>query len=310
MTSPEATTGITATALAPEPGAVNGWGGGPRAPVELVRPTDLESLSATVAGWRGQRVGAIARGLGRSYGDAAQLHSGLVIDMTRLRAFDLDPAAGVVTAQAGVMIAELLDALVPRGWIVPVVPGTQYVTVGGAIASDIHGKNHGTAGTFGSHVEALGLLRANGELIELAPGAEDRLFEATLGGMGLTGVIVWARIALRRVDGSTLSVDTDRAAGLEQALALLAEPGGAHRVAWLDLLGRKRGRGIVTRADHIGGGAERPSHGQAAGEDPAALARDPAPSPRRGGVQRVPLPHLAASRARTGAGLRQPHVPP
>jgi decaprenylphospho-beta-D-ribofuranose 2-oxidase len=135
--------------------------------------------------------------------------------------------------------------------MVAVVPGTQHVSVGGAIASDIHGKNHGTAGTFGSHVEALSLLTADGQLRELAPGTPGSLFEATLGGMGLTGVIVDARIRLRPVSRALLAVDTDRVRSIDDALAALQAPGGAYRVAWLDLLCSRPGRGIVTRAEHI-----------------------------------------------------------
>jgi decaprenylphospho-beta-D-ribofuranose 2-oxidase len=187
--------------------------------------------------------------MGRAYGDAAQLTGGLVLDLTALKQVDLDRAGGTVTAQAGVTIGELLDRVVPAGWIVPVVPGTQHVTVGGAIASDIHGKNHGTAGTLGSHVQAIGLLTAAGELLELEPGDPDGLFAATLGGMGLTGIIVWARIVLAPANRALLSVDTDRAEDLDHALALLSQPGGPHRVAWLDVLGPRAGRGVVTRAE-------------------------------------------------------------
>jgi decaprenylphospho-beta-D-ribofuranose 2-oxidase len=137
--------------------------------------------------------------------------------------------------------------------MVPVVPGTQHVSVGGAIASDIHGKNHGAVGTFGSHVEALGLLTASGETLELTPG--DELFGATLAGMGLTGVIVWARLRLAPVSSPFLSVDTDSVSGVDGALDALRAAGGPHRVAWLDLLGRRPGRGIVTRAEHLPGAA-------------------------------------------------------
>ena len=108
--------------------------------------------------------------MGRSYGDAAQVAGGLVIETTGLNGIELDAEHGTVTAQAGVTIGELLVKVVPAGWMVPVVPGTQHVTVGGAIASDIHGKNHGTAGTFGTYVEAISLLRSDGELVELQPG--------------------------------------------------------------------------------------------------------------------------------------------
>jgi decaprenylphospho-beta-D-ribofuranose 2-oxidase len=188
--------------------------------------------------------------MGRSYGDAAQISGGLVIETTALKRIELDAGRGAVTAQAGATIGELLREAVPAGWMVPVVPGTQHVTVGGAIASDIHGKNHGTAGTFGTHVEAISLLRSDGELVELVPGEADGLFEATLGGMGLTGIVVSARIKLRPVRSATLSVDTERVASLDDALAALSEPGGPYRVAWLDLLCSSPGRGVVTRAEH------------------------------------------------------------
>ena len=234
-------------ANAPAPTVLRGWGGGPGASATVLAPRDEDALRAALAG---ASSGALARGLGRSYGDAAQLAGGLVLEMTRLKRHELDPHTGTVTAQAGVTIGELLEALVPLGWMVPVVPGTQHVTVGGAIASDIHGKNHGTAGTFGSHVRALGLLRSDGELQVLERGADRRLLAATLGGMGLTGVIVWAQIAMRPVRGPLLSVDSDRVASLDEALDALSKPGGPHRVAWLDLLGPGV-RGIVTRAEHV-----------------------------------------------------------
>jgi decaprenylphospho-beta-D-ribofuranose 2-oxidase len=193
--------------------------------------------------------------MGRSYGDAAQLSGGLVVDTRELRRLELDPTRGTVTAQAGVTIGELLAASVPAGWMVPVVPGTQHVSVGGAIASDIHGKSHGVAGTFSRHVEALGLLTAAGETLELGP--EDELFLATAGGMGLTGAILWARIAMLRVGGPLLAVDTDRVEGLDQALSVLSSPGGPYRVAWLDLLGSGI-RGVVTRAEHVSEPDSRP----------------------------------------------------
>ena len=238
------TTSVHNSAAPPQPGRLRGWGGGPGVRALITAPRGIEAARNAVQTAPGS--GAIPRGMGRSYGDAAQLADGLVIDMTRMKGFQLEERLGTVRAQAGVTIGELLDVLVPAGWMLPVVPGTQHVTVGGAIASDIHGKSHGVDGTFGSHVRALGLLTADGEIHELGP--ESDLFAATLGGMGLTGVIVWARIALRRITSSLLGVDTDRAASLDDALALLAEPGGRYRVAWLDLLGSGSGRGVVTRA--------------------------------------------------------------
>jgi decaprenylphospho-beta-D-ribofuranose 2-oxidase len=207
--------------------------------------------------------------MGRSYGDAAQISGGLVIETTRLKQVELDAERGTVVAQAGVSIGELLRKVVPAGWMVPVVPGTQHVTVGGAIASDIHGKNHATAGTFGTHVESISLLRADGELVELRPGTGDGQFEATVGGMGLTGVIIDARIKLTRIRGAMLAVDSDRVRCLDDALAALRAPGGPHRVAWLDLLSAGPGRGVVTRAEQI----DAPGEGAAVLRSRAAVPR-------------------------------------
>lgn len=261
------------------PTRLHGWGGGHSVATRLLRPWTEAELEAAVGLCQG---GAIARGMGRSYGDAAQLSAGLVLDTTRLKGFELDPVDGTVTARAGVTLGELLASLVPAGWIVPVLPGTQHVTVAGAIASDIHGKNHGTAGTFGTYVQALGLLTADGVVRELDAASDDGLLAATIGGMGLTGVIVWARIALRPVTSPFLSVDTDRARDLDHALQLLSAPGGPHRVAWLDLLGARPGRGVVTRAEHVDGmlrGAE-------VGEEATTTARATVPPLWPGGLLR------------------------
>jgi decaprenylphospho-beta-D-ribofuranose 2-oxidase len=238
---------------APEPVRLRGWAGGPGTLGWRLRPERPEAVHAALETlWRTPSIwpGALPRGMGRSYGDAAQLTGGLVLDTTRLKGSELDAAEGTVTAGAGVTLGELLAQLVPTGWMVPVVPGTQHVSVGGAIAGDIHGKNHGSAGTFGGHVAALGLLTSAGEEIVLKPG--EPLFDATLGGMGLTGVILWASIRLAPVSSPFLSVDTDRVGDLDGALAALRAPGGPYRVAWLDVLGPGRtARGIVTRAEHL-----------------------------------------------------------
>jgi decaprenylphospho-beta-D-ribofuranose 2-oxidase len=240
------------------PGAISGWGGGPRATVTLARPETPETLRGALAPESGSlagrlREGAIARGMGRSYGDAAQLTDGLVLETTALRAFELDRDRGIVTAQAGATLGQLLAALAPAGWTLPTVPGTQHVSVGGAVASDVHGKNHGAVGSFGAHVLALGLLTAAGEVVEVTPQSDRELLEATIGGMGLTGVILWAQIKLRRLTSPSLSVDIERVSSLDETLTALEAPGGPHRVAWLDLLGRRPVRGVVTRADHLVG---------------------------------------------------------
>jgi decaprenylphospho-beta-D-ribofuranose 2-oxidase len=228
---------------------VSGWGGRDRARVRVVRVASIEQARAAVVD--APVHGAIARGMGRSYGDAAQLASGLVLDTTPLSGFELDRAAGVLRAEAGATLGALLTALTGTGWILPVVPGTQHVTIGGAVASDIHGKNHAVAGTFGAHVLSLGLLTADGDVLELTRRQNADLLAATIGGMGLTGVILWAAIKLCRLPSPWLAVDIDRVRGLDDALAILDSPGGRHRVAWLDLLGSDLVRGVVTRADHV-----------------------------------------------------------
>ncbi len=225
--------------------------------------------------------------MGRSYGDAAQRWGGLAVSSAGLRELTLDPVAGIARVGAGVLLTELLRAAAAQGWIVPVVPGTQFITVGGAIASDIHGKNHGSAGTFGAHVRTLGLLTADGELRDLTPA--DPLFSATIGGMGLTGVIVSAQIALAPAPAPLLAVDTDRVDSLDDAFSALRADGGPHRVAWLDLLSRRGPRGVVTRARMVSSAAD------GGGPMPAAAATTPV---------RLAVPPVIPSGALTPAVIR------
>jgi FAD/FMN-containing dehydrogenase len=203
----------------------------------------------------------LAYACGRSYGDSCLNDGGLVLDvrgLDRLIAFDED--RGLLRCEAGVTLADILALMVPRGWFLPVVPGTRWVSVGGAIANDIHGKNHHRAGTFGAHVTRLELLRSTGERIVCAPG--DRLFHATVGGLGLTGLILWAEIRLKRIPGPGITMERIRFAGLDGFFELAAED---HRyeytVAWVDCLarGRRLGRGIYMRGDHARMGGAAPS---------------------------------------------------
>lgn len=194
--------------------------------------------------------GVIARGLGRSYGDAAQNAGGLVIDLTGLdRVLVIDCEAATVTVEAGISLDHLMRRLLPLGLWIPVLPGTRQVTVGGAISADVHGKNHHVAGSFGNHVSTLTLVTADGQERDLAP--TDPLFRATLGGMGLTGVITRATLRLARVDTAYVCVDTDRVDDLDQLMALLEAGDGAYpyTVGWFDSIsrGRRTGRAVVSR---------------------------------------------------------------
>jgi FAD/FMN-containing dehydrogenase len=196
--------------------------------------------------------GVLARGLARSYGDAAQNAGGLVLDMTTAdRILDVDLAAGEVEVEAGISLDRLMNLFVPMGLFVPVTAGTRYVTVGGAIAADIHGKNHHIAGSFSQHVRWLDLLTADGQVRRVSPESDPDLFWATAGGMGLTGVILRARVQMKPIESSRTLVDTDRTPDLDSLMTLLSETDHLYdySVAWIDCVakGRRMGRSVVTR---------------------------------------------------------------
>lgn len=233
--------------------SLSGWGRTNPSVADLVEVFRSE-VAATVkeAGPRG----ALVRGLGRSYGDAAQNGGGLVLRLMG-SATDavLDRAACTVTVSAGANLDELLRLIVPRGFFVPVTPGTRFVTIGGAIASDIHGKNHHVDGSFGNHVRRMSLQLADGQVVEVSRTSDPELFWATIGGMGLTGVILDATIELLPVETSRMAVDTHRIADVDTLMATMADGDDeAHRysVAWIDLAakGRQLGRSVLTRGDH------------------------------------------------------------
>ena len=206
-----------------------------------------------------------------------------MLDMTGLdRIVSIDRERGLITAQAGVTVAQLMAALAAHGLTMPVVPGTRHVTLGGAIASDIHGKNHHRDGGLARHVAGLSLCTPAGGLVEVSPENDPDLFYATLGGMGLTGVVVEATLRAEPLRSPWVVADLDRTDGLEQTLELMSGT-ERHRysVAWLDLLadGPKMGRAIVSRADPLGDDAATPAaRGRRAtrGAYPAALSRRPA----------------------------------
>jgi decaprenylphospho-beta-D-ribofuranose 2-oxidase len=221
---------------------LTGWG---RTAATAARVAGIEALDD------GDSRGVIARGLGRAYGDAAQNAGGTVIDVTprdRLLAVD---DSGLVTVEAGMSLGRLIDLVLPKGFFVPVTPGTRHVTVGGAIASDVHGKNHHRDGSFASHVRSLDLVTPDGRRT-LEPGADE--FAATAGGMGLTGVVVEATLQLLRVESAYVLEDIERCDDVDDCMARMEarDAGYRYSVAWIDCLarGRRLGRSILMRGDH------------------------------------------------------------
>lgn len=199
-------------------------------------------------------------GFGRSYGDVCLNRDGVLLDCRPLRhLISFDAESGLLTAEAGISVDEILAFSVPQGWFLPVVPGTKYVTLGGAIANDIHGKNHHSAGAFGCHVERFRLRRSDGSEWLCDRSQNPDLFFATIGGLGLTGVILWAAVRLRPIRSSFLSVESIPFAGIDAFWKINEESAAPfeHTVAWLDgaSLGPERLRGIYHRGNPADEGA-------------------------------------------------------
>ncbi|MFC5743957.1 FAD-binding oxidoreductase [Dyella tabacisoli] len=228
------------------------WGRYPITRQKIVPLIDRQRELPAFNGW------ALPYGNGRSYGDSCLNPDGTLLHARGLdRYLAFDPASGLLCCEAGVTFSEILDLALAQGWFLPVTPGTRYVTVGGAIANDVHGKNHHRLGTFGHHVIRFELLRSDGSRIICVPGDANGLFEATVGGLGLTGVITWAEVQLRRVPGPWMETESIRFNALDEFFALSAESSTSHEytVAWIDCLasGKSLGRGHFLRADHAPG---------------------------------------------------------
>ena len=246
-----------------------GWGRALRAHGDMARPERLSALRALPP--------APAIGNRRSYGDACLNDAGRAIDMTRLdRLLSFDAETGLLTVEAGVTLGEITRLMAPRGWLLPVLPGTGFATVGGAIAMDVHGKNHHNAGSFGQHVAAIRLLQ-HGTLRRITPDSAPVLMRATIGGLGQTGTIVAAELRMVPIAGETMRVRESRVGGWDEHVALLDASDATYTVGWLDATARgdTLGRGIIEEGE---------------------VGPDPAPPPRK--AHRVPLtaPHWALSK--------------
>jgi len=251
----------------PDREALTGWGRTAPSVASVTEPADPAEIPGLLLA--APQRGVIARGLGRSYNNAAQNGGGLVIRTTRMnRIIDIDRDRGLVTCEAGVSLEQLMTTMLPLGWFVPVSPGTRQVTVGGAIAADVHGKNHHVAGSFAVHVPAFDLLMADGQVRQVTPESDPELFWATAGGMGLTGIILRATVAMKKVETSRALVDTVRTRDIDETMAYLSETDSAYgyTVAWTDCLarGRNLGRSVITSGDFA-----------AVSDLPAKARRDP-----------------------------------
>ncbi|MDJ0826063.1 MAG: FAD-binding oxidoreductase [Rhodobacter sp.] len=221
-----------------------GWGRALRASGELARPEKRSALAALMA-----EAPAPAIGRRRSYGDACLNDGGRAVDMTRLDRFlGFDPETGVLEVEAGMTLGEIARILAPKGWLPAVMPGTGFATVGGAIANDVHGKNHHGAGSFAQHVASLTLITGQGPR-KVKPGT--KLFKATAGGLGQTGVIAAAELQLGRAKGDIVTVTERRAETLDAFLGLLDRSEATYTVGWIDATarGQSLGRGMLEEAE-------------------------------------------------------------
>lgn len=226
-----------------------GWGRYPVRECTVWQPTTAQALHGTLTPLRT----SIARGNGRSYGDAS-MNVDATIDMRRLdRLISFDEASGTLECEAGVLLSDLVAILVPRGWFPPVTPGTRMVTIGGMIASDVHGKNHHAVGSFCEHVDWFDLDLGDGRMVRCSPSENTDLFAATCGGMGLTGIIVRASFRMLKIETAFMRQRTIRVPDLEQALAVFEQShGSTYSVAWIDCMatGKSLGRSAILLGEH------------------------------------------------------------
>lgn len=233
---------------------LSGWGRYPRRGCDIWEPRSPEDVVAVISGLEGMREATcVARGNGRAYGDSA-MNTGHTVDMRRMnRMVDFDPVRGVLTAEAGVLLSDIIESFLPRGWFPPVTPGTKFVTLGGMIAADVHGKNHHKDGSFGNFVEWIDLVEASGAIVRCSRTERPDLFGWTLGGMGLTGIILRAAFRLIPVETGWIRQTTVAAAGLDEVMEQFeASAAATYSVAWIDCLagGKRQGRSLLMLGEH------------------------------------------------------------
>lgn len=226
----------------------SGWGRYPRHSVNIHQPRtvpDASKLLLEEGSWLG-------RGMGRSYGDSALADSVIsTLQLNHLRSFD--DKTGILSCDAGTTLSEILDVFVPRGWFLPITPGTKFVSVGGAIASDVHGKNHHIHGCFSECLDSIELLLGDGSLLNCSRNEHPELFHATCGGMGLTGLICSATLRLLPIESAYIEQTTYKAPNLEAAFQLFEQHGNCtYSVAWIDCLasGKALGRSLLMVGEH------------------------------------------------------------
>jgi FAD/FMN-containing dehydrogenase len=234
--------------------SLHGWGRYPHCDSQVRTPASHAELRDALAG--PGKCGLIVRGLGRSYGDSA-LAPTVFSSLPRRMLLEFDTERGLLRCEAGASLADILAVAVPRGWFLQVTPGTRFVTVGGAVASDVHGKNHHVEGCFSAHVRDIELMLADGTVVHCSASRNPALFQATCGGMGLTGIILSAQLQLRPIESALIVQRTIRARSLEHAVELFEQHASAtYSVAWIDCMaaGRHAGRSLLMLGEHASEG--------------------------------------------------------
>ena len=232
---------------------LTGWGRTSPSRAFVTAPRQVAQLQDIIAAQPAR--GLLARGAGRSYGDAAQNAGGYVLDPVTPSRIDVNQEAATVRVSASTTFTELLEWLVPHGLLPPVLPGTRHLTVGGAVAADVHGKNQHADGTISAWIDEIDLLDGEGKQRLLTPDSDPQAFRATVGGMGLTGVILGVTLRLLRISSTALQVTTRRLPDLDALLAAMTAATSRYAVAWIDPSGggRSLGRGVLDTGDHLTG---------------------------------------------------------